>query len=596
MVFSNQGDSVVLVGDLLNFHGDALDRILEQVFRACVQSVNLQHFNRNSIVDEDFVQFTLEHTDFVDYVFSSRNVKVSQLRYETLVGGVVNWLNNLAQSDRQMNIDNDWAISLQVSRTTETPRGFGNEDKLEADVNVTMPESVFDQNVLDVNIPRLNADVDALPPDDDEEERLFGPMSEDEDNDDDSEAGEEDCYDEDSGTCNVVYQNNVALQVFIDKEIESSLKIVDYYVKGNVHNTSLRNECLLISISVHHMHLIQPNNFKRLMYREGSWLTQRMTERLLQIVRELDKKFGRNENGRGHWDEIEFIRKILSTGDGVADFSKDNSKLPVLKFRRDNSSKEISNYPMYVLKHSVDNKNHCKIEKLFSCGDNGVFSSNRPCVLLLRNDHFYNVWGHDSLFDDVNNPRIGSKRKCGSSPRYKKLFCLHCIVFYANDHLHICKGRCHHCLGTTEDHETNDFKEFFCEDCGRCFCQESCFESPKTKKLNGGYETYCLFFHMLRTCNEYRHEFSLSIKCCHFGKTNNKRQHRNIYFSNYSSKEYCGPSKYVKCGYCSDFYVKGFSGNHACFLRNSDSIFGDVKKRSKTMHSHSVFFMTLKAD
>ena len=70
-----------------------------------------------------------------------------------------------------------------------------------------------------------------------------------------------------------------------------------------------------------------------------------MTERLLQIVRELDKKFGRNENGRGHWDEIEFIRKILSAGDDMADFSKDNSKLPVLKFRRDNSSKEISNYP-----------------------------------------------------------------------------------------------------------------------------------------------------------------------------------------------------------------------------------------------------------
>ena len=528
--------------------------------------------------------------------FSSRNIKFSQLRYETLVGGVVNWLNNLAQSDRQMNIDNDWAISLQVSRTTETPRGFGNEDKFEADVNVTMPESVFDQNVLDVNIPRLNADVDALPPDDDEEERLFGPMSEDEDNDDDSEAGEEDCYDEDSGTCNVVYQNNVALQVFIDKEIESSLKIVDYYVKGNVHNTSLRNECLLISIFVHHMYLIQPNNFKRLMYRAGGWLTRRITERLLQIVRELDKKFGRNENGRGHWDEIEFIGNILSTGDDVADFSKDNSKLPVLKFRRDNSSKEISNYPTYVLKHSLDNKNCCKIEKLFSCGDNGVFSSNRPCVLLLRNDHFYNVWGHDALFDDVDNPRIGSKRKCGSSPRYKKLFCLRCMVSYANDHLHICKGRCHRCLGTTEDHETNDFKEFFCEDCGRCFCQESCFESHKTKKLNGGYEMYCSFLHTLRTCNECRHEFSLSIKCRHFGKTNNKRQHRNIYFSNYSSKEYCGPSKYVKCGYCSDFYVKGFSGNHACFLRNSDSIFGDVKKRSKTIHSHDVFFMTLKAD
>ena len=136
-----------------------------------------------------------------------------------------------------------------------------------------------------------------------------------------------------------------------------------------------------------------------------------------------------------------------------------------------------------------------------------------------------------------------------------------------------------------------NFKELFCEDCGRCFFQESCFESHKTKKLNGGYETYCSFLRTLRTCNKCRHEFSLSIKCHHFGKTNNKRQHRNIYFSNYSSKEYCGPSKYVKCGYCSDFYVKGFSGNHACFLRNSDSIFGDVKKRSKTIHSHNVFLL-----
>ena len=138
-------------------------------------------------------------------------------------------------------------------------------------------------------------------------------------------------------------------------------------------------------------------------------------------------------------------------------------------------------------------------------------------------------------------------------------------------------------------------KKFFCEDYGRCFCQESCFESHKTKKLNGGYETYCSFLHTLRTCNECRHEFSLSIKCRHFGKTNNKCQHRNIYFSNYSSKEYCGPSKYVKCGYCSDFYVKGFSGNHTCFLRNSDSIFGDVKKRSKTIHSQNVLFYDIES-
>ena len=126
-----------------------------------------------------------------------------------------------------------------------------------------------------------------------------------------------------------------------------------------------------------------------------------------------------------------------------------------------NSSKEISYYPTYILKHSVDNKNRCKIGKLFSCGDNGVFSSDRPCILLLRKDHFYNVWGHDSLFDDVDNPRIGSKRKCGSSPRYKKLFCLRCMVSYANDHLHICKGRCHRCLGLLKIMRLMILKTFF---------------------------------------------------------------------------------------------------------------------------------------
>ena len=31
------------------------------------------------------------------------------------------------------------------------------------------------------------------------------------------------------------------------------------------------------------------------------------------------------------------------------------------------------------------------------------------------------------------------------------------------------------------------------------------------------------------------------------------------------------------------------------FLRNSDSIFGDVKKRSKTIHSHNVFFYDIES-
>ena len=45
MTFSQDGDSVIFVRDLLNTHGDTLDRIFGTVLRACVQSGNLQHFN-----------------------------------------------------------------------------------------------------------------------------------------------------------------------------------------------------------------------------------------------------------------------------------------------------------------------------------------------------------------------------------------------------------------------------------------------------------------------------------------------------------------------------------------------------------------------
>ena len=66
------------------------------------------------------------------------------------------------------------------------------------------------------------------------------------------------------------------------------------------------------------------------------------------------------------------------------------------------------------------------------------------------------------MFNDIDTPKIGSKRACGSSPWYKKLFCLHCIVSYSNDSLHICGGRCHCCLGTDEDHVgRDDSREFF---------------------------------------------------------------------------------------------------------------------------------------
>ena len=202
--FSGKGDNLIFVGDLINFHGDALDRIFERVFRACTRSVNLQHFNRNDIVDDDYVQFTMEHTDFVDYVYSSRNIKNQDLNYHVLVGGVINWLSNLAQSNREMNIENDRGISLKISRTSEVPRGFGNdEDKVV--LNVRQPEEQAVSNVMN---PQVVMDVE-LPHS--EEEEMFGSVS-----DDSSSVGGhslEDVYGDDSGTC------KVGLSFFINNDI-----------------------------------------------------------------------------------------------------------------------------------------------------------------------------------------------------------------------------------------------------------------------------------------------------------------------------------------------------------------------------------------
>ena len=73
----------------------------------------------------------------------------------------------------------------------------------------------------------------------------------------------------------------------------------------------------------------------------------------------------------------------------------------------------------------------------------------------------------------MDNPTIHGKRKSGgaSAQRYKKLFCLRCMVSYSNDNLHVCEGRCIRCLSTTDEHfnEGDDEDEIVCGDCGRTF-------------------------------------------------------------------------------------------------------------------------------
>ena len=147
------------------------------------------------------------------------------------------------------------------------------------------------------------------------------------------------------------------------------------------------------------------------------------------------------------------------------------------------------------------------------------------------------------------------------------MFCLRCMVSYSNDCLHVCQGRCHKCLESVEDHMMDyAVQEVFCNDSGRSFHQEFCFKSHKASKLKGEFKSYCEFLCMLRSCDVCRRDSVLAIKCRHFGKKM-KASGRNVYFSNSASKNISGPSRYVKCGYCSDYYIRGFSGQHLCFLK-----------------------------
>ena len=102
--FSRDADSSIFINDLLNLHSDALERVFSTVFRTMVESVQLQHFYMNDIIASDYLQFTLEHVYFVNYVYSSHSVAYENCRFQRIVGGIMNWLSNLAQSNRQIDI------------------------------------------------------------------------------------------------------------------------------------------------------------------------------------------------------------------------------------------------------------------------------------------------------------------------------------------------------------------------------------------------------------------------------------------------------------------------------------------------------------
>ena len=107
-------------------------------------------------------------------------MKYSELNYAVLVGGVTNWLNNLVQSNRQMDINHDWSLSLQVSSTTNVHRGFGDLPTVDTDGDF-LPEVVREggSQSCSVAIPPLmeRFHPDALPGNHEEERALFGDIT-----------------------------------------------------------------------------------------------------------------------------------------------------------------------------------------------------------------------------------------------------------------------------------------------------------------------------------------------------------------------------------------------------------------------------------
>ena len=147
-------------------------------------------------------------------------MKYEDLQHHVLVGGVINWLSNLAQSNRQMNIDNDWAILLQVSRMSEISHGFGKrgEHGLQSKVKLNVREEdsarspVFDPDVV-MDVQTSMAD---------EERKLFGEVS---DDDSCSASSDGDEYDDNAGTLNSFTEplhNESALTLFVNDEVHNS--------------------------------------------------------------------------------------------------------------------------------------------------------------------------------------------------------------------------------------------------------------------------------------------------------------------------------------------------------------------------------------
>ena len=572
MGFSRGGDVELFVSTLLNLYGDATEQLFEMILNACLRNVNLQHFGRDELIDSDYVQFNVEHIDMVDYVFSSRSVRFSELNVRTIVGELMNWLYQAAQSERKIDVSHTWRIQLSVSRTDENavPRGSGNGDdnliekvQVETSTNCTeIGEDGFKDEVRFVPNEVIRLRDDYCRRDDEEEE---------EEEDDDE-------YDDDKGR----QVNEMALTRLVERDVND--KLFDFCPREG----ELKNECLLISMYVAYVKLTQKNNFNRL---SRSSLNRGPTgKRLKNISRRLG-----DSKERGHWTEVIQIQKEIMT---EFNFLKCLSAEPVQDFMcvyRQNCNRELMDYPIYILSYELRGTRF-RFKKLFGTGDDGLFPNLDPIVILLRDGHYYNVFDYTCLFVESDTTAKRNKGGCrGSFTRYKKRFCLRCMVSFSNDELHVCEDRCRRCLQNRTDHDEHvmDYDDVerikFCQICNGPFSIDFCHDAHSGVRFskNGRFESYCDLLSSLDRCATCVGNFELYKRCRHKMKRGFREKEDGLVAHKKVKKT-------VRCGYCSASYVKG-SQEHKCFLSRKDSIFGSERKRSQTITIHNVFYYDMES-
>ena len=115
----------------------------------------------------------------------------------------------------------------------------------------------------------------------------------------------------------------------------------------------------------------------------------------------------------------------------------------------------------------------------------------------LKDSHYLNVWNHAFMFNEVDCPLLGKKRPKGSGERYKKRFCLCCMVSFSNEVLHVCQGKCPKCLGNFKNHMLSVHGScadlILCDACGRKFNNNYCFETHRSNVLEGEFKSFCNF-------------------------------------------------------------------------------------------------------